>query len=63
MPDLLKTLPDARTKAEKEDVSGETRTYGNPIQKSDQYVRTDASFTRTYVKKRVKFVVDSLEMC
>ena len=25
-----KTLPDARTTAKKEDVSGETRTYGNP---------------------------------
>ena len=25
-----KTRPDARTKAKKEDVSGETRTYGNP---------------------------------
>ena len=26
-----KTRPDAQTKAKKEDVSGETRTYGNPI--------------------------------
>jgi len=26
-----KTRPDARTKAKKEDVSGETRTYGNLI--------------------------------
>jgi len=30
MPDFWKTRPDARTGAEKEDVSGETRTYGNP---------------------------------
>ena len=29
-PDFWKTRPDARTGAEKEDVSGETRTYGNP---------------------------------
>jgi len=29
-PDFWKTRPDARTWAEKEDVSGETRTYGNP---------------------------------
>ena len=29
--DFWKTRPDARTGAEKEDVSGETRTYGNPI--------------------------------
>ena len=28
-PDFRKTRPDARTGAEKEDVSGETRTYGN----------------------------------
>jgi len=27
---FLKTRPDTRTGAEKEDVSGETRTYGNP---------------------------------
>ena len=27
---LSKTRSDARTKAKKEDVSGETRTYGNP---------------------------------
>ena len=27
---FLKNRPDARTGAEKEDVSGETRTYGNP---------------------------------
>ena len=30
MPDFRKTCPDARTGAEKEDASGETRTYGNP---------------------------------
>ena len=29
-PLISKTRPDARTKAKKEDVSGETRTYGNP---------------------------------
>ena len=29
-PDFRKTRPDARTGAEKVDVSGETRTYGNP---------------------------------
>ena len=27
---FLKTRPDARTEAQKEDMSGETRTYGNP---------------------------------
>jgi len=27
---FLKTRPDARTEAQKEDVSGETRTYGKP---------------------------------
>jgi len=29
-PNFRKTRPDARTGAEKEDVSGETRSYGNP---------------------------------
>jgi len=29
-PNFLKTCPDARTGAKKEDVSGEARTYGNP---------------------------------
>ena len=30
MPNFRKTRPDARTCIEKEDESGETRTYGNP---------------------------------
>jgi len=30
---FLKTRPDTQTEAEKEDVSGKTRTYGNPIYK------------------------------
>src|SRR6218665_3052464 len=33
---FLKNRPDARTGAEKEDVSGETRTYGNPTMESCQ---------------------------
>jgi len=31
---FLKIRPDARTEAQKEDMSGETRTYGNPSCKS-----------------------------
>ena len=31
MPNFWKTRPDPRTGAEKEDVSGETQTYGNPM--------------------------------
>ena len=33
-PDFWKTRPDTRTGAKKEDVSGETRTYGNPTNDS-----------------------------
>ena len=46
---FLKTRPDARTEAQKEDMSGETRTYGNP--KSEQGI--DGYGWKDYKEKKV----------
>jgi len=52
-PDFRKTHPDTRTWAEKEDVSGETRTYGNPRL---DYVVLGALQQRVYLRRKFESV-------
>ena len=50
-PDFRKTRPDARTWMEKDDVSGETRTYGNPNHTSVSWAYLAFFYNLAYLQR------------